>query len=236
LKENKTFISHLEELRKRILISAGAVIVLSVVSFYFHGEILAFLKLPFHRELIFIAPHEAFIVSLKVSLFAGLVFSIPLITYHLWKFVGAALYIKERKFAVKYVSSALLLFASGSCFGFFIVLPAGLEFLMGFGGSALTPMISVSKYISFVFLMVFIFGITFQLPLVMRMLTGAGIIEKKVLKENRRYAVVVIFIIAAILTPPDVFTQIALALPVILLYEIGLLFSKTKKEGGNLKG
>lgn len=227
------FLSHLEDLRLRILYSLAGILVVSVLSFFFNKEILEFLRAPLKSSLIFIAPHEAFFVSLKASLLAGILISSPFTAYHVWKFVGIALKKNEKSFIFTYVPLTLVLFMAGVAFGFTVVLPIGLRFLLNFGGPALTPMITVEKYVSFVFLILLIFGVTFQLPLLMRMVTSIGIIEKTALRSGRRYAIVTIFIIAAMLTPPDVFTQVALAVPIIVLYEIGLLFSAKK---GKLKG
>jgi sec-independent protein translocase protein TatC len=228
------FISHLEELRLRIIYSVLGIISCSILSFFFHKPIFAFLASPLKKDLIFIAPHEAFLTALKVSLLSGIIFSSPFTMYHVWRFVGCALKKNEKKILFKYVPAGLILFIAGVFFGFLVVLPAGLNFLLDFGGETLTPMLTVGKYISFVFLLVLVFGITFQVPLAMRMLTSIGIVEKSALRRSRRYAVVTIFVIAALLTPPDVFTQIALAFPIILLYEIGIIFSKDKKV--DLKG
>ncbi len=229
-KTRRPFLEHLEELRRRILISAGFAVAVSAAAFLFHGILLELVKYPMERELVFISPAEAFFTSLKVSLLAGIVISSPFIIFQAWKFVGVALKKKERKFILTYFPVASILFMLGVFFGFFGVLPSALRFLLGFGGAAISPMITVGSYVSFVFLMIIVFGIVFQLPLIMRMATTMGLVEKKKLKESRRTAVVVIFISAAVLTPPDVFTQIALALPVIVLYEIGIIFSAGEKK------
>ena len=236
MKDKQTFIEHLEELRLRILYSAGVAVIFAILSFFFNREILDLIRVPLGRELVFIAPHEAFFVTLKVSVFAGIIISMPVTAYHLWKFIGIALEKNEKKFILIYLPATLLLFAIGAIFGFFVVLPLGLGFLLDFGGPGLKPMLSVDKYVGFVFLMVMVFGITFQLPLIMRMVTSLGIVEKTALRSGRRYAVVGIFLAAAIMTPPDVFTQVALALPVLMLYEIGLMVSSGKRPRNTIKG
>ncbi|MFH1416284.1 MAG: twin-arginine translocase subunit TatC [Elusimicrobiota bacterium] len=236
MKDKQTLIEHLEELRLRILYAAGAAVIFAVLSFFFNREILDFIRIPLGRELVFIAPQEAFLVTLKVSFFAGIIISMPIIAYNLWKFIGIALEKNEKKFILIYMPATLLLFAVGAFFGFFVILPLGLGFLLDFGGPGLKPMLSVDKYVGFVFLMVMVFGITFQLPLIMRMVTSLGIVEKTALRSGRRYAVVIIFLVAAMLTPPDVFTQVALALPVLILYEIGLMVSSGKTSRDKIKG
>ncbi|MFC2062091.1 twin-arginine translocase subunit TatC [Elusimicrobiota bacterium] len=227
--QNQSFISHLEELRKRIIYSVAGILVFSIIAFFFHDKILVFLRAPIKEQLVFIAPQEAFIASLKISLLAGIIVSSPVIIFHIWKFMGSALKKSEKKILFRYIPAVFILFLGGAAFGFKIVLPIGLKFLLNIGGGNLVPMISVGKYISFIFLLTMVFGIAFQLPLVMHLVTSLGFITRAELKSGRRYAVVFIFIAAALLTPPDVFTQIALALPVILLYELGLLLSKKRQ-------
>jgi len=226
LDSKKSLITHLEELRLRILYCLGLVLAATALSFIYRDPIFDLLRSPISRELVFISPHEAFFVLLKASLISGIVISSPFTAYHIWKFIGIALKKNEKAFLFKYIPLSLLLFSSGLFFGFKVVLPAGLDFLLGFGGTGLTPMITVSKYMSFVFLVLMVFSVTFQLPLVMRLVTALGVVRRTALASGRRHAVVVIFIVSALLTPPDVFTQLALALPIILLYEIGLVFSK----------
>ena len=233
INNNKPFLDHLEEFRVRILYSLAGIIIFTVISFFFNKNILEIISSPLNSDLIFISPHEAFFVSLKAALLAGILVSAPFTAYHIWKFIGIALKNNEKKFLLIYVPVTLILFLGGIFFGFMVVLPLGLKFLLNFGGAALTPMITVEKYVSFVFLILMVFGITFQLPLFMRMVTSIGIVEKTVLQSGRRHAIVIIFIIAAILTPPDIFTQVALALPIIALYEIGLVFAAKNKK---LKG
>lgn len=236
MSNNQPFITHLEELRLRILYSLAGIIACTAGSLFYSEKLLYLIRLPLKSELVFIAPHEAFFVTLKVCLLAGIIISCPFTAYQIWKFISSALKTTERKFVAIYVPVTFLLFLIGVLFGFMIVLPAGLKFLLNFAGTALTPMITADKYVSFVFLILLVFGVSFQLPLVMRVMTSLGIVEKSALKSGRRYAVVAIFVISALLTPPDVFTQIALALPIILLYEIGLLFSRNKTGSGRLKG
>ncbi len=217
------FTEHLEELRLRVLYSAAGIIAASAVSFFFHGKLLSLIRAPMAGSLIFISPHEAFIVSLRVSVLSGIVLSFPFVAYQLWKFIESGLKPAEKKFVYYYLPSAILLFAAGVAFSFMVVMPAALNFLLGFGGTGISPYISLERYVSFAFGFIVAFGIVFQLPLVMRMLTSLGIVERETFRSGRKYAVVLIFISAALLTPPDIFSQIALALPSLLLYELGLL-------------
>lgn len=236
MSKKQSFISHIEELRLRILYSLAGVAIATIISFFFREAILELIRSPLSGDLVFIAPHEAFFVSLKASLLAGILVSSPFTFYQVWRFVGTALKNNEKKFIFLYVPVTVLLFLTGVFFGFTLVLPIGLDFLLNFAGRALIPMITIEKYVSFVFMLSMVFGLAFQLPLVMRIITSLGIVEKSRLKTGRRYAVVVIFIIAAILTPPDVFTQVALAGPILILYEIGIVFSAKDKNKKDLKG
>ncbi len=226
----RPFIEHLEELRRRILLSAGAVLIFSAAAFFFHGTLLELLRRPIDAGLVFISPQEAFVVTFKVSVLVGALVASPFITWQVWKFVGEALNRKEKRFILTYAPAAFLLFAAGASFGFFIVLPEGLRFLLGFGSAVLEPMITVDRYVSFIFLIVAVFGITFQIPLVMRAVSSAGLVDKKTLASGRAYAIILIFTFSALLTPPDVFTQVALAVPVIILYEAGILVARKSPE------
>ncbi|MFC2091146.1 twin-arginine translocase subunit TatC [Elusimicrobiota bacterium] len=230
MSNNQTFISHLEELRLRIIYSLVAISIASIICFLFHREILDLLKIPFENELVFISVHEVFLVSLKVSVLAGIITSSPCVLYNLWRFIESALKREEKNFIMKYVPLSMVLFAAGAVFAFIVVLPVSLKFFVNFAGDTVKPMISIDKYVSFVILLILIFSSTFQLPLIMRMLTKLRIVTKNDLKLYRKHAIVAIFITAALMTPPDVFTQIALALPVVLLYELGLVFSAGKKK------
>ena len=223
------FSDHLEELRRRVLLSAAAVFIASAAAFLYHRTLISIIKHPIGSDLVFIAPQEAFVVSLKAALLAGVVISSPVTIYHIWRFVGVALNRREKGFVLGYAPVALVLFLSGVVFAFFIVLPAGLRFLLSFGGPFLTPMITVDRYVSFILLIVIVFGAVFQLPLLMRTAAASGITDKNKLASGRKYAIVSIFTGSALLTPPDVFTQIALALPVILLYEIGLIITPRRR-------
>ncbi|MBN2407580.1 MAG: twin-arginine translocase subunit TatC [Elusimicrobia bacterium] len=227
---NRSFISHLEELRLRILYSLLSVFILAAVSYVFNEKILKLICGPLGKPLVFIAPQEAFIVSLKVSFLSGVLFSAPVILFNFWKFVGQALKKSEKKLVLTYLPATLLLFACGVIFAYMLVLPYGLRFLTGIGGGYLIPMISVEKYVNFFILLTVVFGAAFQIPVIMRFISAAGIISREEFAAKRRYAIVAVFILAALLTPPDVFTQIALALPILLLYEIGIMVSRRVKK------
>jgi sec-independent protein translocase protein TatC len=219
------FLDHLEELRRRILLSAAAVIVLSAAAFIFRENILSLIRRPYGRELVFIAPHEAFLVSLKLSLLSGVILSSPLIIQQGISFIYSAMTPSEKGLLWRYFPPALLMFAAGILFAFFIVLPYALKFLTGIASSGLKPMISLNSYVSFVSWTLLVFGTVFLLPLLMRLLSVTGVAGKKEYKRYRRHAIVIIFTAAAVLTPPDVLTQLLLSLPLIILYECGILLS-----------
>ena len=220
-----SIVGHLEELRRRIILCLVSVFVASFASFYFSGDILKFLSRPIEK-LVFISPTEAFLIHIKIAMFAGLLVSLPVIIYQVWRFVAVGLMECERKRVFLYGPCSFLLFLAGAFFSFFVVVPIGLRFLLSFRMSDLEPMISVARYISFITRMVLVFGVVFQMPVVSIFLTRVGILTPKFLAEKRRYAILFVFIIAAILTPPDVISQMLLGLPMILLYEISIFFSK----------
>ncbi len=236
-KEKKMgLLEHLEELRKRIIYSFVAVIICAIIGYAVSNYVLEFLTEPI-RKLIFLAPTEAFVTKLKVSLVCGLFIALPVIFYHFWRFVKPALYAHERKYIIWAVLFSSLFFFSGVVFAYFVVLPVGLRFLLSFETAKLQATLSISNYITFITKILFAFGIIFQLPVVSFFLTKMKILKPRFLRKSRRIAVVFIFIAAAMLTPPDVFTQLLMAGPLILLFEISIWVSvfaeRTKKTEGN---
>ena len=215
-------VEHLEELRKRIIICLVSVFILALLS-YFYAETILALLMKAVGELVFIAPQEAFIAYLKIALFSGLFLSLPVILYQVWKFVSAGLLCKERKYLLIYGPLSFLLFLVGAAFSYQVVLPLGLKFLIDrYSTATLQPMISVSKYISFVGMFLLAFGIVFELPLVILFLVKIGLVSPQSLRRRRKEVIAITFILAAVMTPPDIFTQILLAIPILLLYEISL--------------
>jgi sec-independent protein translocase protein TatC len=231
-----SFLEHLEELRWRMLKSLAAVILFTIVAYIFSKHLLTFLTRPIPPgvQLIFTAPAGAFLVSIKVALIFGILASLPVIFYQFWKFVFPGLLDQEIKLAAVVIVSATFCFLLGFAFAYFIILPFGLRFLFSFQTSYLTPMPDIGSYIGFAGRLFIAFGIVFELPLLSFVLSKMGILRPQFLRRWRRYAITIIFILAAILTPPDVVTQILLALPLILLYEISILISaavlRTKKR------
>ena len=176
--------------------------------------------------LVFLAVAEAFWIHFKVSFVAAFIASLPIIFYQLWSFIAPGLLEKEKGYVMPFVLFATLLFPVGSLFCFYVVLPFSLTFLLGYKTASLTPMLSVEKYIDCCLKFILAFGLIFELPVVILYLTRFGIVSPKTLAKHRKYAVLFSFIAAAILTPtPDAFNQVLMAIPIILLYEIGMLLS-----------
>jgi len=214
-------IDHLEELRRRLIICLVVVVLSALGSFYFVEDILGFIIRPV-GELVFIAPHEAFLSYIKIALVTGGVLSAPVILFQFWRFLAAGLKYKEKKALLIYLPGSILLFALGVCFAWRLILPIGIKFLMSFGTASVRPMISLGSYISFAGIMILIFGVVFELPLVIIFLTRISLITPGLLREKRKYIIFVIFVVAAVFTPPDVVTQVLMAVPLILLYELGI--------------
>jgi len=221
---------HIEELRQRIFKSVIALVVGFLIAWPFKKDILLFLEKPLPEDLrgklIFLSPPEAFFTALKVSFFAGILIALPFVLYQAWKFIEPGLYEHEKKFILPFIFFSLLFFFGGAFFAYFVILPFGLKFLLGFMGDLLTPQITVGSYISFVIQMILAFGFVFLLPVVVWLLSKLGVINYRMLENNRKYAILIIFVIAAVLTPPDIFSQVMMALPLLGLYELSIWIAK----------
>ena len=221
---------HIEELRQRIFKSIIALVVGFLIAWPFRKDILLFLEKPLPEDLrgklIFLSPPEAFFTALKVSFFAGILIALPFVLYQAWRFIEPGLYEHEKRFIPPFIFFSLLFFFGGASFAYFVILPFGLRFLLGFMGDLLTPQITVGSYISFVIQMILAFGFVFLLPVVVWLLSKLGVINYRMLENNRKYAILVIFVIAAVLTPPDIFSQVMMALPLLGLYEISIWIAK----------
>lgn len=227
-----TLLEHLWELRDRLIRSGVALLAAFGVTAFFGAEIFAWLTapaLPFLPEgssFIFTRPAEKFITDLKVSLFAAIFLALPVLFYQAWKFVAPGLYRSERRMALPFVVFSTGFFLGGAAFCYFTVLPWGMRFFLGFGSADVLPMFAVSDYLTFVTRMLLAFGFVFELPLAIFFLARLGIVSAEGLAAFRKYAIVLIFVAAAILTPPDVVTQMALGLPLVLLYEVGIVTAR----------
>jgi sec-independent protein translocase protein TatC len=216
---------HLQELRSRLVKSLLVLICFFGLAFYYSDIVLVWFKRPLNAELIFLSPAEAFWADLKISLFVGFVFALPAILYEVWKFIAPGLLPKERGSLFPFLLLAPFFFLLGMAFSYFVALPLALEFLMEYGRrSGITPQISVSMYIDFNLKFLLAFGLIFELPLVMIVLSKMGFLTPAFLTRNRKYAIFLAFLIAALLTPtPDIFNQSMMAIPLIFLYEIGII-------------
>jgi len=228
--EKRPFLEHLEELRKRILLVLISIILLSALSYAYAEKILGFLA-RYVESLVFISPQEAFLSYLKISLFSGLLLSAPIILFNVLKFIWVALDKKEKNIFIAYLTAGVLLFGVGVFFSYYIVLPAAISFLLSFSSQILRPFISVARYISFSVFLILAFGVAFETPVFIVLLTRLGVVNSKILRKQRRYLIVLLFVISAMLTPPDVITQILLALPLIALYEIAYFLRESQRRG-----
>jgi sec-independent protein translocase protein TatC len=218
-------IEHLEELRKRLIVSLIAIFVFSIICWFFSKKIIFFIAKPIER-LVFLSPQEPFFAYLKISFICGFFLALPLLVYEIWKFVSIGLTGGERRYFLRYMPLFFIALLTGASFAYFIVLPVGIKFLLRFGTEKITPMISINNYISFFGAFILAFAGIFELPLVSLFLAKLGIITPELLAKKRAYAVIAVLIIAAILTPPDVLTQLFLALPMIVLYEISIWLTR----------
>lgn len=219
-------LDHLEELRWRLLKSVAVLIVTTCSLFYFVKQIIPYIVKPVGR-VVFISPTEAFVTNIKIALYGGVFLSSPFILYQIWTFVAVALKKNEKKFTLLFFSFSLIFFIIGACFGYFLIVPIGMKFLLKFSmGDILTPNISFGKYVSFVGILSLTFGIVFQLPLAMVFITKIGIVTPEIFSQKRRAVIVLIFIAAALFTPPDPVTQCFMALPLLVLFELGIILSR----------
>jgi sec-independent protein translocase protein TatC len=232
-------LAHFIELRRRLIIALTAVLIGFIVSYFFAPQIYAFLVRPLAeaaggepRRLIYTGLTEAFLTYVKLALWTGSFLACPVIATQIWLFVAPGLYKNERKAFLPFLIATPLFFAAGAAMAYYMVFPLAWKFFLSFetpGGAGGLPIrleARVSEYLSLSMTVIFAFGIAFELPVILVLLTRVGLLSSAKLKAFRRYAVVLIFIAAAVLTPPDVFSQLSLALPMLLLYELSIFGSK----------
>lgn len=242
--EKLSFTLHLVELRKRLIICVVAVGIGFIISYYFSQELFTFLTKPLldampqgSTFLTFTGVVEPFFTYLKISLIGGIFLASPVIFYQVWLFIAPGLYESERKWAVPLIISATVLFTGGALFGYYVVFPVGFKYFLSFATDTLKPMLSMSEYFSFVAKFLLAFGTVFQMPLLIFFLARLGIVDVRMFSKYRKYAVLLIFIAAAILTPtPDVFSQILMAAPMIVLYEVGIILARLFGKKRNMEG
>jgi sec-independent protein translocase protein TatC len=236
-----TLVQHLEELRRRLIISAAAVALGSIGGFILYRPVLDFLQEPYREavaslpetitdKLIVTTPTEPFLAFLKIGLFVGLMLALPVILFQLWRFITPGLTARERRMGIPFVLSSLVLFGGGTVFAFAVV-PRGLAFLFSFGGDNLVPLLTIDRYLSFLFFLVLAFGLSFELPLVLLFLTGVRVISSAQLRRWRRYALMGTVVFAAVATPTqDPYTMLLMAVPIYLLYEGAILIARAFKR------
>jgi len=223
-----SFIDHLEELRKRILYLIACVGIFSIIGFIFSKNALnIIIQKAQLQSAYFFSPIEAFTSQIKVAIFLGIIISFPFILYQTWAFIGPGLTRKERSVSISYLASGMILFIIGNLFGYFILIPYGLRFLLSFGTEYLQPLMNVSKYLNFIIWSLLGSGFLFQLPLLLFFLMKLGIIDVDTVTKHRAEAIVVILILCAIITPTgDFFTLLLISVPLLLLFELSIFAAR----------
>ncbi|MCM8829735.1 MAG: twin-arginine translocase subunit TatC [Candidatus Omnitrophica bacterium] len=223
------FWEHIEELRRRIIVCLITLTVGMMVGFPFSRYVLRILKLPgcsVIDKLVFFSPQEGFLIYLRISFLIGLVLAFPVILYQVWAFIAPAIEKKFRRYILNFVFSGTIFFVIGMCFIYFILLPPAFKFLLSFASTEMEPVISATRYISFVIALLVAGGLVFQMPVLSFLFTRIGLINWRFLKDKFKYAVVIIFILAALITPTvDIFNLLLLAIPMIFLYGASIFVS-----------
>lgn len=232
---------HLVELRKRLAISAGSLVVMFFVMFFFHEPILNWMVEPLNQALIEVGKKSihaaegmvttsqvggAFFVALKVSFFAAILGALPIILSQIWLFIAPGLYSHEKKMLIPFILGGTVMFSIGVLFAYYVVTPFGFDFLITFGSFKFTPLINIEDYVGFFTKIMFGFGLAFELPVFAYFLALLGLVNDKQMIAFFKYAIVIIFIVAALLTPPDVLTQLLMAGPLLILYSLSILIVK----------
>ncbi|CUH93967.1 putative membrane protein [Propionispora sp. 2/2-37] len=221
-----SLVDHLQELRRRIIVCLIAVAITSTASYFYAENLVKIIAAP-AGKLYFMNPAEVFFTYLKVSFFSGFLVALPVILYQIWAFIVPALTRTERALSFVLIPSSVVLFFIGVFFSYFFVLPAGIQFFLGFATESLQPMLSLGEYLSFVISFLLPFGFIFELPLFILVLAKMGVISSDFLRGKRKVVLVLAFVVGAIISPtPDVFSQTMIAVPMILLYEISILMVK----------
>jgi sec-independent protein translocase protein TatC len=231
---------HIADLRKRLIIIAATLFVLFFACFFVYEPILNFMMVPVEAvlpegsKMVAIEVQETFFTALKVAFFSAFLLSLPVIFWQMWLFLSPGLYANEKKIIIPFVTGATFMFLIGATFAYYIVVPFGFEFLVAFGSQVVSVMPSIGKYVSFFTKIVFGFGVAFELPVITFFLAVVGVVNDQMMKDFFKYAVVLIFVFAALLTPPDVVTQFLMAGPLIFLYIVSIyiarIFNPADKE------
>ncbi len=246
--DQNTITGHLTELRSRLIKSLIFIFAIFVFGYFFAEHIYSFLLEPYakavrndgiERRLIFTALHETFITYLKLAFFVALLFGSPIFLTQMWKFIAPGLYKNEKKALLPYLIATPILFLLGGMLVYYLVMPLAIKFFLTFETAGQINNLpiqleaKVNEYLSLIMRLIFAFGLSFQLPVLLNLLARVGVIDSKYLKERRRYFIVIIFAAAAILTPPDPITQIGLAIPLLILYELSILSVKLTEKKNN---
>lgn len=230
-------VEHLDELRRRIIVATVALVVAVVAAFVGKDWVFYALQRPLKAirgadaQLVTFSPTEPFMTVLKVSVYAGLILALPVILYEVWSFIMPALYEREKKSVLPYVLFTGALFLGGVAFGYFVVLPVGLKFLVGYGGDIFNQQLRASEYLGFVSVFLLGFGIVFEMPVFVLLLSALGIVSTRRLRRWRKYAVLVIAVLAMAITPSqDPVSMILLMVPLLLLYELGIILGRLSER------
>lgn len=217
---------HLEELRHRLFLGVLGILPVSIVAFVFSRQILNYLMgpvLPYQHHLVFLSPTDAVYTLVKLALLTGVVVASPFLIYQVLAFVGPGLTDTERGWLFRLVAPAAAMFLGGVAFGFYVFLPLILGFVLRYSGPDLRPMLTINGYFSFVTAVTLPFGIVFEYPLLVGVMARVGIVSAAFLRRSRRYAILIIFVVAAALAPPDALSMLVMASPMVALYEVGIL-------------
>lgn len=233
--ENKlTLIEHLSELRKRLFIIILSLIITSAGSYYYVEKLVKELvKYTNYLDFVYLTPSELFLTYIKISLVMGIVISSPILLRQIWLFLKPGLTKRERRYITLSLLGGVLFFAAGVIFAYLLVIPVTIKFFTGFTLEGITPTISFRSYVDFICSLLLAFGLVFEMPILSVLLTKFGLINSIMLRKNRKMVILVIFVVAAIITPPDVISQLLLAMPMMILFEISIWLSKIvgrKKE------
>ena len=246
--KQSSFVDHLTELRSRLVKSIICLFIFFLICYFFAENIYSFLVSPYaeavkddlvNRRMIFTALHETFITYLKVAFFAAMFVTSPIILTQIWKFVAPGLYKNEKRALLPYLIATPTLFLIGGMLVYYLIMPLAIKFFLTFETSTSLNNLpiqleaKVNEYLSLIMRLIFAFGISFQLPVLLSLLARVGFVDSKYLKDRRKYVIVIIFAVAAILTPPDPITQIGLGIPLLILYELSILSVKIIEKKKN---
>jgi len=230
--DDQSLVGHLTELRYRLVRVIAIVAVGSLLGWVNSERLFDIIRQPIHPflptgGLVYTGMMDKFLAHIKVSILAGIILTCPIWLYQVWQFVAPGLYKNEKKYAFSFLFFGSVLFVSGALFVYYVVYPFAFEYLMGFGGQEDKPMITIDSYVSFFLTTTLIFGLAFELPLIMTILGMLGIVDEEFLRKNRRYAIVLLAFMSAVITPPDVISMLFLLTPLLGLYELSIVLVKS---------